>query len=104
MNLESTYKNLTEGIKALSLLGVDVIPIPIWDRMIQSYNDLGAKFQAPHRAALIEKANLGVGTPSNGAIEDIDIFYDKKSRINRMEASDQIDAELLNDARLVFAQ
>lgn len=104
MNLESTYKNLTEGVKALSLLGVDVIPIPIWDRMIQSYNDLGAKFQAPHRAALIEKANLGVGTPSNGAIEDIDIFYDKKSRINRMEASDQIDAELLNDARLIFAQ
>ena len=102
--IESTYKNLVDGVNSLKFLGIDVIPVPIWDKMIQSYNDLGAKYQAPHRAVLIEKANLGVGTPSNGALEDVDIFYDKKSRINRMEATDKIDAKLINDARLVFAQ
>ncbi len=102
--IESTYKNLVDGVNSLKFLGVDVIPVPIWDKMIQSYNDLGDKYQAPHRAVLIEKANLGVGTPSNGALEDVDIFYDKKSRINRMEATDKIDAKLINDARFVFAQ
>lgn len=101
--IESTYNNLVEGVKSLKFLGVDVIPIPIWDKMIQAYNDLGAKFQAPHRAVLIEKANLGVGTPSDGVMDGIDIFYDKKSRVNRMEATDKIDAKLINDSRFVLA-
>lgn len=103
-NLESTYKNLVDGVPSLSLLGVPVIPMPIWDEMIQSYNDLGTKYNYPHRAVLVEQATLAIGTPSEGALEDVDIFYDKMSRKNRLEASDKIDAKLLNDVRLIYAQ
>lgn len=102
--IESEYKNLVEGVRSLKFLGVDVIPVPIWDVMIQSYFDQGTTFYKPHRALLAEKGNLAVGTPSDGAIEDIDVFYDKKSRETRFEASDKLDAKILNDARLIYAQ
>lgn len=102
--IESEYKNLVDGVSSLKFLGKDIIPMPIWDEMIQSFNDLGAKFSYPHRAVLIEKANLAVGTPTEGAIEDIDIIFDKMTRVNRLQASDKIDAELLNEVRVVYAQ
>ena len=101
-NLESEYKNLVDGVKSLTFLGVPVIPMPVWDTMIQSYNDLGTTFFKPHRAVLIEKANLAVGTPSTEALTEIDAFYDKMSRKNRFEATDKIDAKLLNDKRFVL--
>ncbi len=103
-NLESTYKNLVDGLPSLSFLGVPVIPMPIWDEMIQSYNDGGEAFKYPHRALLVEKAILAVGTPSEGVLEDVAINYDWKTRINRLEACDQIDAELLHEGRVIYAQ
>lgn len=100
--IESEYKNLVDGVKALSFLGVPVIPVPIWDSMIQSYHDLGNTFFKPHRAVLIEKGNQAVGTPSTEALTEIDAFYDKMSRKNRFEATDKLDAKLLNDKRFVL--
>lgn len=102
--IESTYRNLTEGISALKFLGVDVVPMPIWDKMIQSYNNLGDTFYKPHRALLVEKANLAVGTPAEEAYGEFDIWYDKTSRNNYILIKDKIDAKLLDDTRLVYAQ
>lgn len=100
--IESTYKNLVEGIPALTFLGVPVIPMPFWDKNIQAYNDLGNTYYKPHRAVLIEKANLGVGTPSEEAYGEFDIWYDKTSRKNYILIKDKLDAKLLNDKRLVY--
>lgn len=100
--IESEYKNLVDGVPGLKFLGVDVVPMPIWDQMIQSYNDLGDTFYKPHRAVLIEKANLAVGTPGETAFGEFDIFYDKKDRKNYILLKDKIDAKLLNTDRLVY--
>ena len=103
-NLESTYKNTVDGLSALYLQGIEVIPMPIWDEMIQSYQDKGATFYKPHRAVLIEQANLGVGLPTEEELENVDVWYDKTDRNNYMLAAGEIDAKLLNDTRLVYAQ
>lgn len=102
--IESEYRNLVDGIPALTYAGVPVIPLPIWDKMIQSYQDLGSTFYKPHRAVLIEKLNLGIGTSSTGALDDLDIWYDKTSRKNYVQAMDTIDAKVLNASRFVLAQ
>lgn len=102
--LESTYKNMVDGVNSLSVLGVEVVAVPKWDEMIQAFNDLGTTFYKPHRAVLIEKANLAVGVPADEVLEEIDVWYDKTSRKNYLEAKDKIDAKLLNPARLVYAQ
>lgn len=102
--IESEYKNLVDGISALYFLGVPVIPMPIWDRMIQSYNDLGATFYKPHRAVLAEQANLAVGTPSEEAYGTFDVWYDKTTRKNYVLLKDKLDAKLLDGKRIVYAQ
>jgi len=104
LGIESQYKNLVDGIPALTFAGIPVIPLPIWDKMIQSYQDLGSTFYKPHRAVLIEKLNLGIGTGSTGALDDLDIWYDKTSRKNYVQAMDTIDAKLLNSSRFMLAQ
>lgn len=103
-NLEITYENLVEGIKSFKFRGVTVIPVPKWDEMIQAYNDLGTSFYKPHRALFIEQENLAVGFPSEESYEEVDIFYDKTTKLNHVEAADQLDAELLNFERFVYAQ
>ena len=99
-----TYNNLVEGVKSLEYNGVPVIPMPIWDKMIKAYNDLGATYYKPHRAVLCETGNLAVGIVDEGNFSDMDAFYDKMSRKNRLEAKGKIDAELLSYERVVYAQ
>lgn len=100
--IESTYKNLVDGVESLSFLGVPVVAMPIWDSMIQAYNDLGTTYYKPHRALLVEKANLAVGTPSEEAYGEFDIWYDKTSRKNYVLIKDKLDAKLLDTKRLVY--
>lgn len=100
--IESTYKNLVDGVPALKFLGVDVVPMPIWDKMIRSYNDLGATYYKPHRALLIEQANLAIGTPSEEAYGAFDIWFDKTSRKNYVLIKDKFDAKLLNAKRFIL--
>lgn len=102
--IESTYTNLVKGVRSLEFLGVKVIALPIWDKMIQAYNDLGTTYYKPHRALLIEKENLAIGTPSEEAYGTADVWYDKTSRKNYVLLKDKIDAKLLNDKRFVYAQ
>ena len=103
-NLESTYKNTVDGLPSLKYQGVDVIPMPIWDEMIQSYQDKGATYYKPHRAVLIEQSNLAIGLPTEEELENVDVWYDKTDRNNYLLAAGEIDAELLNDTRFVYAQ
>lgn len=37
-DLPQTYVNLTEGLSVLTFLGIPVIPMPVWDEMIQRAN------------------------------------------------------------------
>lgn len=101
--IDATYINLVEGITALKYDGYNVIPMPIWDEMIAKYNVTGTKVYKMHRAILIEKENLGVGTPSTGVIEDFKIWYSDDKFSNFIYAADKIDALLLNDQRFVLA-
>ena len=66
--IDRTYVNLTEGVQVLSLLGIAVVPMPIWDEMIQAYQDLGDTYYKPHRALLTTKSVLAVGTPTQGKL------------------------------------
>jgi len=99
-----TYDNLVNGVKTLAFNGVPVIPMPIWDEQIQSYQDLGTTFYKPHRALLTVKEVLAVGFASEDAFDEVSVFYDKKSRLNCIGASDKIDAKLANSKLLVYGE
>lgn len=102
--IESTYTNLVDGVPALKFNGVPVIPMPMWDANIQSYFDLGDTYDAPHRALLTLKSVIAVGTPSAKAFDEVDVWYDKTSRKNYILCKDKLDAKILSDKMLIYAE
>ena len=102
--ISETYVNLIDGVKALSFLGVPVIAMPVWDEMVQSYQDLRDTFFKPHRAVLTSKSVIAVGFGSDQLYGQFDIWYDKTSRKNYMLVKDKIDAKLANPAHLIYAE
>ena len=102
--IESTYSNLVDGVPALKFNGVPVIPMPMWDANIQSYFDLGDTYDAPHRALLTLKSVIAVGTPNTKAYDEVDVWYDKTSRKNYILCKDKLDAKILSDKMLIYAE
>lgn len=101
------YDNLVNGFDfnapALKVLGLDVQPIDIWDEIITSYFDNGTIYYRPHRMVMTTKSNLMVGVPSTGVLEDLDVSYDKRSRINRIEARDKMSPVISQDHMIQVA-
>jgi hypothetical protein len=95
--LPATYENLVDGIRALKFRGYNLVPVQIWDEMIAAFENLGAKLNNPHRVIFTTKDILAVGTPSNGILDSVDVWYEKKTKTNHLRAEDGLDAKLLRD-------
>ncbi len=107
LGIQATYENLIAGFDfnspALKILGVLVQPIDIWDEIIRAYYDNGTIYYRPHRIVMITKENLMVGVPSSSIIDTLDVSYDKRTKINRIEAADKIDAKISEDQLIQVA-
>lgn len=94
-SLESSLITLTNGKKVLSIDGTPIISYNTWDRMIKAYFDNGTKWDKPHRAVYISAGtSLQLGLEDEGAFDEIDMFYDKKSRTNFIDFEFMIDAKI----------
>lgn len=103
--IDRTYINLTEGVEVLSLLGIAVVPMPVWDEMIQAYQDLGDTYFKPHRALLTTKSVLAVGTPTEGKLfGNFDIWYNKDERKTKILLKDKLDAKIANPDHFIYAE
>lgn len=102
-DIECTYVNLTEGVKALSFRGIPVVAFPIWDEMIQSYENNGIKLNNPHRAVLTAKSNLAIGVAENSVLDEIKVWYEPKEDRCYMRSRDSIDAKVLQEKMFTLA-
>jgi hypothetical protein len=96
--IEALYINLINGQKTLSYNGVPLLPIPIWDVIIKTYYNTGAKWLNPHRAVYTSKELLAVGSDAIKSFGDLDVWYHKDSRKVKIEGMGKADAKLLNPA------
>jgi len=87
----------TNGFEISQWDGIPMYVIPIWDEWINSYENNGTKLNSPHRIVLTTKSNLNIGMEGTGLFENINSFYDMKSRVNRIEVSDAFDAKIIDD-------
>lgn len=86
-----------EGVEVPTANGIPIIESGVWDEIIRAYFNDGTKYDSPHRAILTTKSQLALAFQSNGAMEDLDLFYDKYHAINVVRGEDQIDAKALED-------
>ena len=88
---------LVNGIEFSTYDGIPIYSIPLWDQMIQAYQDNGTHYNDPHRILLTTKSNLAIGMACTSLFENVNTFYDPTTRLNRIEAMDAFDAKVIFD-------
>jgi hypothetical protein len=77
--------------------GIPMYTVPLWDAWIEAYENNGTKLNNPHRIVYTTKSNLVIGMEGTTLFDNVNTFYDQKSRYNRIEVSDAFDVKVLND-------
>lgn len=88
------------GFELTSWDGIPMYVVPLWDEWIAAYENNGTKLNSPHRIVYTSKSNLNIGMEGTSLFDNVNSFYDMKSRVNRIEVSDAFDAKVLDDTLL----
>lgn len=92
-----TWEQIFGGMKVTEYNGVPVYQIPVWDRMIMKYQNDGTKLNLPHRAVFGSPREMLVGTPANDLISELDIWFDKKDRMNYLYSTGKMGTQIGQD-------
>lgn len=96
-NINMPWEKIFDGVEVAKYDTVKVVRISIWDRMIAAYEKDGDKLNKPFRAVFGNKRQFMVGTPADGLISDLDIWFDKKERRNYIYSTGKIGTEILEN-------
>lgn len=78
------------GVVRAEYDGVEIIALPIWDRMLREYQWDGQKVNLPHRAFYGSTDELLVGTPANDIVSDVEIWFNQDERVVREYSTGKI--------------
>lgn len=92
-----TWEQVFGGLKVSEYNGVTIYQIPIWDRMIMQYQNDGTKLNLPHRAIFGSPREMLVGTPANQLISELDIFFERKERMNYIYSTGKLGTNIGQD-------
>ena len=84
----------------------DGIPVQVrhdWDEFIKANEKDGTAYNLPHRAILTTPENIPIGTTSEEDLQELDSFYDKKSKTNNVDIAFDLDTKVLEDYMAVTA-
>lgn len=88
----------------LAFRGIEIVNMMNeWDEFIVAYQDNGAAYHLPNRALLTVPSNIPLGTINEGDFDQLDAFYDKKSKTNNIDAAYNLDAKFLESYLAVAA-
>lgn len=91
------FENVSRGVSISEFDGLQILVFNEWDRNIKTYENAGTTLNLPHRLVFANPNNLLVGTEDSSMIADMDIWFDKKDRKNRMYAASNIDTLVAED-------
>jgi hypothetical protein len=98
------WESLFDGfVSATKYNGQTILALPIWDEMIQTFEDTGTAWNKPHRAVFASKATLKGGIESNNMLADLQIFFDQLSQRNYLLAKDKVGTLTWEDGLVMFA-
>ena len=90
-----TLAEAKDGVTVFSYRGIPIKVRHDWDANIRAYQDNGTKFNLPHRAILTLKENIPVGTLSEGDLNSLESWYEKKDKANYIDFDLRLDAKHL---------
>lgn len=102
-SLAFTMQRAEEGTTKWQYRGIPIITRYDWDRMIQSYHNLGDTYYLPHRAILTDITNIPIGTSDSESLSELDSFYDKTDKSHYIDFAFRLDQKNLQEALLAVA-
>ena len=91
------YRLMPNGLEIATWDGIPIYSNCLWDQWIAAYENNGTTLNNPHRVVYTTKSNLLVGMACTSLFENVNTFYDPRSRYNRIEAVDAFDAKIIDD-------
>ncbi len=98
-----TCEALTDGITVLKSGGITIIGFQFWDRIIREFYSDGTKYFLPHRAILLVKENMQIGTCEVSNLGEMASIYDPVTKLNHLDTAYSIDAKILEDYKIQAA-
>jgi len=83
--------------------GQTILALPIWDEMIQTFEDSGTVWNKPHRAVYASKATLKGGINSSSMLADLQVWFSQDQQKNFMLARDKVGTLTWEDNLIMFA-
>jgi hypothetical protein len=71
--------------------------------MINAYENTGTAWNKPFRVVYTTPQNLRVGCDANDPISDLDIWFNKDERMNKIYATGKLDTLVAEDERVHLA-
>lgn len=84
------WQVLFDGLKVSEWDGVKVYAISVFDRFTKKYQDNGTKLNLPHRAVYTAPSQLLMGYPGSSAISELDVWFERKERMNYIYSAGKI--------------
>lgn len=96
--IDVAFEYLQDGVMVLKRMGVTIIALSFWDRMITGYtsNGTGGYFRR-HRVLMTTKENLAFGTEEEGNLSAVKVFYDNVTNKTYFDFGANLDAKVLQD-------
>lgn len=91
------WERVFEGFSISEYNGVRVASIATWDWMINTYENTGTAWNKPFRAVLANPANLIIGCDANDPISELDIWFNKDERQQKIYAAGKLDTKVAQD-------
>ena len=100
------WESIFDGlVYATTYNGQRILSLPIWDEMIQSFEDDkdSGRWNNPHRAVFADIKDLKAGTESSDMIATLEAWFEKKDQMNYMLCKDKIGTLTWEDDLIMFA-
>ncbi len=96
------WEKVFDGVEVAEYGGVKVARVSVWDRMIAAYEKSAAGegdfvLNKPFRAVYGNKKQFMIGSPVEGLLSDLDIWFEKKERRVYIYSTGKIGTTLLED-------
>lgn len=100
---ELQWQSLFNGIRETTYRGIRIRVVPLFDEIIQSYEGDATAYNMPHRAIYTTFPNLALGVNGTDAFAQLDIFFDRTTRLNHIYATDKMGAMVIDESLAVVA-
>ncbi len=91
------------GISQLRYRGQTIYGFNFWDRTIRADFSNGTKWDKPHRALYTTKSNIVVGVDAAAAIQEFEVWFERKDKTTNLRGHYKIDAKVLEDYLVQYA-